>query len=131
MSSGRPVQTNPNIGPDHYEAASKWNKEILITTDPVFVNKAVINGRYIGRKPHNYLPLAILVCIINPIMGPLGILFSVMSNRSYADGDIKYSQKWASYSFMSSMITIGVTIFLAIIVGFSLSPLGIRGGHTP
>ena len=74
--SGRPPQYTTNEGSEHYDASSKWNKEILITRDPVFVNKAVIDGRYIGRKPHNYLPLAVLVCIINPIMGPLGILFS-------------------------------------------------------
>jgi hypothetical protein len=45
------------------ERYNMGDKAILVTRDPVFVNKNVINGRYIGVRPHTYLPLAIAVTI--------------------------------------------------------------------
>lgn len=48
--------------------------------DPVFVNRTVINGHYIGRKPHNYLPLAIVATILNPLIGPIAIVFASKYN---------------------------------------------------
>lgn len=74
--SAFPASTSPNVGPDYYESSSKWSKEILVTKDPVFVNRTVINGHYIGRKPHNYLPLAIIATILNPLIGPIAIVFA-------------------------------------------------------
>ncbi|KAJ8298679.1 hypothetical protein KUTeg_022739 [Tegillarca granosa] len=124
-----PIGTSANPGSAYVEDP-KWGKQILVSRDPVFVNKTVIGGHYIGRKPYNYLPLAIFVTIFNPILGPLGIIFSVMSNRSYYDGDLKYSQKWANYSFMCSMLTIGISIIVYIAIGFSLSEMGFRGGQS-
>lgn len=58
------------------------------------------------------------------------ILFTVMSNRSYYDGDLKYSEKWANYSFMCSMLTIGISIIVYIAIGFSMSEMGYRGGQS-
>ena len=52
------------------------DKAILVTRDPVFVNKNIINGRYIGVRPNTYLPLAIVVTVLNPLLGPVGILFA-------------------------------------------------------
>lgn len=74
--SAFPASTTPNIGPEYYESSSKWSKEILVTKDPVFVNRTVINGHYIGRKPHNYIPLAIIASILNPLIGPIAIVFA-------------------------------------------------------
>jgi hypothetical protein len=58
------------------ERYNMGDKAILVTRDPVFVNKNVINGRYIGVRPHTYLPLAIAVTVLNPLLGPVGILFA-------------------------------------------------------
>ena len=58
------------------ERYNMGDKAILVTRDPVFVNKNIINGRYIGVRPHTYLPLALAVTILNPILGPIGILFA-------------------------------------------------------
>lgn len=78
--SAFPGATTPNVGPDYYESSSTWSKEILVTKDPVFVNRTVINGHYIGRKPHNYLPLAIVATILNPLIGPIAIVFASKYN---------------------------------------------------
>ena len=51
-------------------------KEILITKDPVFARKDVINGRYIGKKPYNYMLLALAMVILNPLVGPIALVFS-------------------------------------------------------
>lgn len=107
------------------------DKAILVTRDPVFVNKNVINGRYIGVRPHTYLPLAIAVTVLNPLLGPVGILFAYMSTRSYNDGDLRYSQKWAGYAFMWSMLTIGASVILYCAIGFNYSELSITGSHSP
>lgn len=107
------------------------DKQILVTKDPVFVNKNIIDGRYIGKRPPNYFILAVVVTVLNPLLGPIAILFSFMSTRSYNDGDLKYSEKWASYAFMWSMLTVGITIILACAIGFALSEMSISGGHQP
>ncbi|XP_011436994.1 transmembrane protein 233-like [Crassostrea angulata] len=129
--SAFPGATTPNVGPDYYESSSTWSKEILVTKDPVFVNRTVINGHYIGRKPHNYLPLAIVATILNPLIGPIAIVFAIMSTRSYYDGDMKYAEKWADHAFMIAMATLGITIILAVAIGFTLSNVGTKGGHAP
>lgn len=34
------------------------DKQILVTKDPVFVNKNIIDGRYIGKRPSNFYYLS-------------------------------------------------------------------------
>ena len=51
-------------------------KDVLVTKDPVFIRKDVLNGRYIGRKPPNYMILSLLICILNPVVGPIALIFS-------------------------------------------------------
>ncbi|OWF43307.1 uncharacterized protein LOC110459944 [Mizuhopecten yessoensis] len=135
MTTVPPLQaysgSTPNDSEYYYSDNSKWTKDILVTRDPVFVNKAVVNGEYIGRKPHTYIYLAIAVTVLNPLLGPFAIMFAVMSTRSYDDGDIKSAVKWANYSFMLGMMTIGISVILYIAIGFSLSGLGTKGGHAP
>ncbi|XP_060070033.1 uncharacterized protein LOC132550052 [Ylistrum balloti] len=123
--------SSPNDSQYYYSDNSTWTKDFLVTRDPVFVNKAVVNGEYIGRQPHTYIYLAIAVTVLNPLLGPFAIMFAVMSSRSYDDGDVKTALKWANYAFMLSMMTIGISIIVYIAIGFSLSPLGTKGGHTP
>ena len=66
--------------PSYTPTSGSWfmstPKEVLVSKDPVFVRKDVLNGRYIGRKPPNYMLLALLVCILNPIVGPIALIFS-------------------------------------------------------
>lgn len=57
--------------------------------------------------------------------------FAVMSTRSYYDGDMKYAEKWADHAFMIAMATLGITIILAVAIGFTLSNVGTKGGHAP
>lgn len=123
--------STPNDSHYYYSDSSSWTKDFLVTRDPVFVNKAVVNGEYIGRQPHTYIYLAIAVTVLNPFLGPFAIMFSVMSSRSYDDGDIKSANKWANYAFMMAMMTIGISVIVYIAIGFSLSGLGTKGGHTP
>lgn len=54
-----------------------------------------------------------------------------MSRRSYNEGDLRYSEKWANYAFMWSMLTVGVTIVIGCAIGFALSEMSIKGGHSP
>lgn len=54
-----------------------------------------------------------------------------MSTRSYYDGDMKYAEKWADHAFMIAMATLGITIILAVAIGFTLSNVGTKGGHAP
>ncbi|GAB1599830.1 uncharacterized protein LOC115217430 isoform X1 [Argonauta hians] len=105
------------------------SKMILVTRDPVYSNKTIVQGHYIGPKPYNYLPLAIFVTIINPFLGPVSIFLSVMSNRAYAQGDLKYAQKWSLNSFFWSTVSIVVAIVVYIAIGFSISKLTTRGGY--
>ncbi|CAI9730788.1 233 isoform X2 [Octopus vulgaris] len=105
------------------------SKMILVTRDPVYTNKTIVQGHYIGPKPHNYLPLAIFVTIINPLLGPISIMLSVMSNRAYAQGDTKYALKWSLNSFFWSVISIVVAIVVYLAIGFSLSNIRTRGGY--
>ena len=53
-------------------------KQVLVTKDPVFVRKDVVNGHYIGQKPPNYMLLAIIMCVINPVCGPVALIFASM-----------------------------------------------------
>ena len=59
------------------------DKEILVTKDPVFVNKNIIDGRYIGKRPENYVVLAIIVSVLNPLLGPIAVLFSCKYLESF------------------------------------------------
>ncbi|KAH9518841.1 hypothetical protein Btru_006380 [Bulinus truncatus] len=106
------------------------SKQILVSRDPIYVHPEIIRGQYIGREPHTYLPFAIMVTIINPILGPIAILFSFMSRRSYKDGDLNYAYKWSNYAFLSGMITIIASTLLYIAIGFALSGPSLRGGHS-
>ena len=54
-----------------------------------------------------------------------------MSTRSYYDGDMKYAEKWADHAFMVAMATLGITLILGVAIGFTLSNLGLKGGHPP
>ncbi|KAL5007329.1 hypothetical protein ScPMuIL_016135 [Solemya velum] len=114
-----------------YNYSKSVSKQVLVTSDPVFVHRNVIDGRYLGKKPDNYIILACLVTILNPIIGPIAILFSTLSNKSYRNGDLKYALKWSNYSFTASILTFCVSALLYVAIGFALSPLGIKGGHAP
>lgn len=120
--------------PSYTPTSGSWfmstPKEVLVSKDPVFVRKDVLNGRYIGRKPPNYMLLALLVCILNPIVGPIALIFSIMSDRAYDAGDVKYADKWGSYAFTASMMIFIFSVILYVAIGFALSPIGTKGGHT-
>lgn len=122
IHSGRMTTANTDL----YRTSSKM---ILVTRDPVYSHKAIVQGQYIGPKPYNYLTLAILVTIINPILGPVSILFSVMSDRAYKRGDLSYSFKWSMHSFFWSVVTIVASIVLYMAIGFALSSINTRGGY--
>ncbi|XP_041366772.1 uncharacterized protein LOC121381514 isoform X2 [Gigantopelta aegis] len=117
--------TTPVAG-DVYRTPSK---QVLVTRDPVFTQPTIYQGHYIGIKPPNYLWLSILVTIINPLFGPIALLFTYMSNRAYSNGDLKYSEKWSHYALLMSMITIVVSLVMYIAIGFALSPLSTKGGY--
>ena len=54
----------------------------------------------------------------------------VLSNRAFKEGDLKFAEKWSQYAFLTCMITVVVSIVIYIAIGFSLSPIGLRGGHS-
>ena len=64
--------TSPNQ-PDVYDTNTK---QILVTRDPVFCHPAIRNGVIVGRQPHTYFPLAIVMTIVNPLLGPVALLFA-------------------------------------------------------
>ncbi|KAK6192634.1 hypothetical protein SNE40_004075 [Patella caerulea] len=115
------------VGGDLYRTPSK---QILVTRDPVYSHPAIFQGQYIGPQPHSYLPLAICVTILNPLIGFVALIFSYMSIRSYKRGDVKYAYKWSNHAFLMGMITIVLSLVLYIAIGFALSPIGVRGGHS-
>lgn len=104
-------------------------KDVLVTKDPIFVRKDILNGRYIGRQPPNYLLVSLIICILNPIAGPLALIFSIMSDRAYTAGDVKYAEKWGSYAFTTCIMVFIFSVILYIAIGFALSPIGTKGGH--
>lgn len=52
------------------------HKQILVTRDPVYCHPAIQNGVIVGRQPYDYLPLAIICAVFNPLLGPVAIVFS-------------------------------------------------------
>ena len=57
------------------------SKQILVTRDPVYNHPAVHIGRngeviIVGQQPPTYLPLAVVLVIFNPILGPIALMFS-------------------------------------------------------
>ena len=52
-----------------------------------------------------------------------------MSDRAYNAGDVKYADKWGSYSFTTSVMIFIASSILYIAIGFALSPIGTKGGH--
>ncbi|KAK7099315.1 uncharacterized protein [Littorina saxatilis] len=120
------VHTTPHQ-PDVYDTNSK---QILVTRDPVFHHPAIQNGIIVGRQPHTYLPLAIAMTVINPLLGPVALVFAIMSGRAFRQGDLKFAEKWSQYAFLTCMITIVASVVIYIAIGFSLSTISIRGGHS-
>ena len=59
--------------PDLYQTSGK---QVLVTRDPVFTHPAIHQGHYIGQQPHSYLPLALIVTILNPLIGPFAIVYA-------------------------------------------------------
>ena len=66
------------------------------------------------------------------LFSPIMLFFihiSVMSDRAYNAGDVKYADKWGSYSFTTSVMIFIASSILYIAIGFALSPIGTKGGH--
>lgn len=76
-------------------------------------------------------PNKISVFVVVVTSNSFVMYFAVMSTRSYYDGDMKYAEKWADHAFMIAMATLGITIILAVAIGFTLSNVGTKGGHAP
>lgn len=66
--------TTPAPPKDIYSITT--SKQVLVTKDPIFVRKDVLNGRYIGRKPDNHMIVALFLCVFNPIFGPIALTFA-------------------------------------------------------
>lgn len=124
---GRPGGMTTAHQPDVYNTNSK---QILVTRDPVYSHPSIQNGVFVGRQPPTHFVLAIIMTVINPILGPVALLFSYKSRSSFGQGDIKYAEKWSQYSFLISMITIVASVVIYIALIFSLSTIGYRGGHS-
>ncbi|KAK3787587.1 hypothetical protein RRG08_025917 [Elysia crispata] len=77
------------------------SKELLVIRDPLFVHPSIKDGHYVGREPHSYFPLAVFVTVINPALGPIALIFALMSKKSYKDGDLLYAVKWSNYAFLA------------------------------
>lgn len=57
-------------------------------------------------------------------------IVSVMSDRAYGKGDLRYAEKYGQYSMTACMLVFIVTVILYIAVAFALSPIGVNGGHS-
>lgn len=57
------------------------------------------------------------------------MFFVVMSIRFYYDGDMKYVEKWVDYAFMIVMVILGIIIIFVVVIGFTFSNVGIKGGY--
>ncbi|KAL4225207.1 hypothetical protein ACF0H5_015898 [Mactra antiquata] len=106
------------------------SKQVLVTKDPVFVRKDVVNGHYIGRQPDTYIVISLILCVLNPLCGAVPLIFSILSERAYKNADIRYAHKWSSYAMTANMCVFIGTVILYIAIGFALSPIGIQGGHS-
>ncbi|BFZ15957.1 hypothetical protein BsWGS_18996 [Bradybaena similaris] len=116
------------VGGDIYKTDSK---QILVTRDPVYVRPAITKDViYLGRKPHDYLPLAICVTVLNPLLGPIAIWFAFKSSKSYYEGDVIYATKWSNYAFLMGMLIIITSCLMYIALAFALSGPELRGGHS-
>jgi len=113
--------------PNEKDVYTTNSKQILVTRDPVYVHPTIRQGHYIGPKPHNYLPFAIFVTILNPVLGPIAILFAKKSDSAYEAGDVNYSNKWSNYAFLTGMIGIVVSVIFGIAITFALTGPGLGG----
>jgi len=120
------VQTSPN----ERDVYSTNSKQILVTRDPVYTHPTIRQGHYIGRKPHNYLYFAIFVTFINPILGPIAILFALKSDSAYKEGDVNYALKWSNYAFLFGMISIVMSVIIGVALAFALTGPGLSGRHS-
>lgn len=75
------IKSTTPTQPDVYSIST--SKQVLVTKDPVFVRKDVLNGRYIGRKPENYMLIAMVLCVLNPLFGPVALFFASMLFITY------------------------------------------------
>lgn len=122
----QPRFTTPNEA-DVYDTNAK---QLIVTRDPVFVHPAIQNGVFVGRQPYTYLPLCIFCAVVNPLLGLVAVMFSIMSDRAFKQGDLKFADKWSQYAFFMCMVTIVASIVLYIAIGFAVSNIGLRGGHS-
>jgi hypothetical protein len=51
-------------------------KQVIVTRDPVFHHPAIKKGVIIARQPPDYLVLSIVMTVINPLLGPIALVFS-------------------------------------------------------
>ncbi|KAL8593821.1 hypothetical protein ACOMHN_064018 [Nucella lapillus] len=112
------------------EAFEISTKEILVTLDPVYSHPAIQDGHYVGRQPSTYLPLAILLTVVNPVLGPVALVFAYLSDRAFKRGDLPYANKWSRYTFLACMIVIIASLVIYVAIGFSLSKIRSSGGHS-
>lgn len=106
------------------------SKQVLVTRDPVYTHPTIRQGQYIGAKPHNYLTFAIFTTIINPVVGPIAILFAKKSDTAYKNGDVNYSMKWSNHAFLTGMIAIVTSVILGVVIAFTLIGPGVSGRHS-
>jgi len=66
--------TTPAQPSDLYSITT--SKDVLVTKDTIFVRKDIVNGRFIGRKPDNYMLLAMFLTVFNPLFGPVALFFA-------------------------------------------------------
>lgn len=121
----------PSYTPTHSDVYTiTTSKQVLVSKDPVYVRKDVVNGHYIGRQPDTYIIPAIILTVLNPIVGPVALVFAMMSDRAYQKGDVRYAQKWGGYALTACMCIFIFTVILYIAIGFALSPIGINGSYS-
>lgn len=72
------------------------SKQVLVTKDPIFVRKDVVNGRYIGRKPDNYMLVAMILCVFNPLFGPVALFFASKLKKEYLAEMVEVSASFST-----------------------------------
>ncbi|KAL8568142.1 hypothetical protein ACOMHN_027665 [Nucella lapillus] len=124
---GRPGGMTTPHQPDVYNTNAK---QILVTRDPVFRHSSIQDGVFVARQPPTHFLLAIIVTAFNPILGPVALIFSYLSQRAFLNADIKFAEKWSQYSFLMCMVTVVFSLILYLTLTFALSNMGYRGGHS-
>jgi uncharacterized membrane protein YidH (DUF202 family) len=70
----------------------------------------------IEDRPSNYIPLTVCCVLINPLLGLMACLASILSIREYKQGNVKEAKRHGRNAAILALVSFLVTVVIVIIV---------------